>query len=212
MKFLALALLSLVSAEVVNLTGDNFAESIADGNNWFIKYYAPWCGHCKKLAPTWDELSGSSELPDNVRVAHVDCTQQQDICTQQDIKGYPTLKFHKAGSTEGERYQVRARPPTRPPPLPLYARRPPLPLPPPPPPPQCLRRHHPLRCHPAGLSRAERAAVLCVPVNFSAGNERKTTKTLSHYRVVPPPPSPATCACSQSTRQTCARKRNRGRG
>ena len=40
MKFLALALLSLVSAEVVNLTGDNFAESIADGNNWFIKYYS----------------------------------------------------------------------------------------------------------------------------------------------------------------------------
>ena len=89
--------------EVVNLTGENYASSLADGNTYFIKYYAPWCGHCKKLAPTWEELS--NEVPEGVKIAHVDCTQQQDICTQQDIKGYPTLKLHRAGSTEGEKYQ-----------------------------------------------------------------------------------------------------------
>ena len=89
--------------EVINLTGENYASSLADGNTYFVKYYAPWCGHCKKLAPTWEELS--NEVPENVKIAHVDCTQQQDICTQQDIKGYPTLKLHRAGSTEGEKYQ-----------------------------------------------------------------------------------------------------------
>lgn len=109
LAFLA-ALFSFVSAEVVNLTGDNYASSLSDGNSYFVKYYAPWCGHCKKLAPSWEELSNHAELPGSVRIAHVDCTQQQEICTQQDIKGYPTLKFHKAGSSEGERYQVSPPP------------------------------------------------------------------------------------------------------
>ena len=134
MKFLALlASVALVSSEVINLTSDNYATSVADGNNWFIKYYAPWCGHCKKLAPTWEELSGSSDLPGNVRIAHVDCTQQQDICTQQDIKGYPTLKFHKAGSEEGDRYQVRGERRAPPPPGARARADAPPPMPPPPP-------------------------------------------------------------------------------
>ena len=71
------------------------------------KYFAPWCGHCKRLAPTWEELG---ELPlatadgKKVVVARVDCTVAKDTCTQQGIKGYPTLMVHKAGSKEGERY------------------------------------------------------------------------------------------------------------
>ena len=66
---------------MVNLTTDNYASSIASGGTWFVKYYAPWCGHCKKLAPTWEELSGA--VPEGVHVAHVDCTVAQDICTSQ---------------------------------------------------------------------------------------------------------------------------------
>ena len=117
-----LALVALVRGEVVNLTKDTYASSLADGNSWFVKYYAPWCGHCKKLAPTWEQLSNDSALPGSVKIAHVDCTQQGEICTEQDIKGYPTLKFHKAGSTEGERYQVRGAAGAGGPPSPLRRR------------------------------------------------------------------------------------------
>lgn len=71
-----------------------------------MKYYAPWCGHCKRLAPTWEELSQehlTTASGKKVHVAHVDCTVQKDICTQQNIKGYPTLQFH-SGSKDGVKY------------------------------------------------------------------------------------------------------------
>ena len=58
--------------------------------------YAPWCGHCKKLAPAWDELAGV--LEDSVQVGKVDCTAHSDTCSRFDVKGYPTLIFLEGDS------------------------------------------------------------------------------------------------------------------
>ncbi|CAI5500825.1 unnamed protein product, partial [Closterium sp. Naga37s-1] len=72
---------------------------------YFIKYFAPWCGHCKRLAPAWEELSNSS--PPEVVVAHVDCTVSTKVCEEQEIRGYPTLKLFVGGkfreNYEGDR-------------------------------------------------------------------------------------------------------------
>ena len=76
--------------------------SIGGEDAYFVKFFAPWCGHCKTLAPKWDELSN---LPLPAKVAHVDCTVEKDVCAEQGIKGYPTLQYFKAGSKEGEAYK-----------------------------------------------------------------------------------------------------------
>jgi thioredoxin domain-containing protein 5 len=66
-----------------------------------VKFYAPWCGHCKKLAPTWDSLDAAKL--ENVVVGKVDCTVAKAACTAEGVRGYPTLKFFKNGG-EGEKY------------------------------------------------------------------------------------------------------------
>ncbi|KAF9916021.1 hypothetical protein BX616_004800 [Lobosporangium transversale] len=64
---------------------------------WLIEYYAPWCGHCKNLAPIYEELAGA--LKDKVNVAKVDCTQNQAICMSEEVRGYPTIKLRQYGQS-----------------------------------------------------------------------------------------------------------------
>ncbi|KAG0219910.1 thioredoxin-like protein [Mortierella sp. GBAus27b] len=70
---------------------------------WLVEYYAPWCGHCKALAPIYDELA--VVLKDKVNVGKVDCTQNEDICRQEQIRGYPTIKLHQHGQSVEYRKQ-----------------------------------------------------------------------------------------------------------
>jgi len=78
------------------LTAASFAPTVGKGDT-FIKFYAPWCGHCQKLAPAWDELAKSFEKDEQVKIAKVDCTQHQAVCQEHEIKGYPTLAYFRAG-------------------------------------------------------------------------------------------------------------------
>lgn len=103
MRFLALALActALCAAEVVVLTDENFehltqASTGATTGDWFVKFYAPWCGHCKKMAPTWDELAERLEGT-YVNVAKVSVTENRAIGKRFGIKGYPTIKFFSKG-------------------------------------------------------------------------------------------------------------------
>lgn len=51
----------------VALTKDTFQGEI-DGSNYFVMFFAPWCGHCKKLAPTWAKLAESKN--DDPHMSH----------------------------------------------------------------------------------------------------------------------------------------------
>ena len=57
--------------------------------------YAPWCGHCKALAPVWDDLWDAHQ--NQINVASVDCTADDgaDICRQFSIRGFPSLLLLK---------------------------------------------------------------------------------------------------------------------
>jgi thioredoxin domain-containing protein 5 len=70
---------------------------------WFIKLYAPWCGHCKSLAPTWEKLAAEFEGHREVGIASVDCTKEKAVCDKAGVKGFPTLKTFINGE-EKEKY------------------------------------------------------------------------------------------------------------
>mmetsp|Transcript_16020 Transcript_16020/g.26166 ORF Transcript_16020/g.26166 Transcript_16020/m.26166 type:complete len:125 (+) Transcript_16020:102-476(+) len=104
----------VVLASVCGVFGDGDVRGLAEyedklksGKSLFVKFYAPWCGHCKRLAPTWADLTKEYTSHADVEILKVDCTQEKEICTKEGVRGYPTLKFFKKGSPEGEKYQGR---------------------------------------------------------------------------------------------------------
>ena len=61
------------SSPVVKLTKDNFKKLVLDSDQlWFIEFFAPWCGHCKALAPAWEKAAKT--LKGVVNVGAVDMT------------------------------------------------------------------------------------------------------------------------------------------
>lgn len=82
---------------VVALTADNFDDHLSDPANglWFLKFYAPWCGHCKQLAPTLDKVA--PYLSGKMAFGKIDCTQQKKLCGRFDVRGYPTLQIFRDG-------------------------------------------------------------------------------------------------------------------
>ena len=90
--------------EVVVLNSGNFKATIAPPEQvTFVKFYAPWCGHCKKMAPAWVDLAKDLGGDETVVIAEVDCTVEKELCGEFGVKGYPTLKSFKGGA-EIEKY------------------------------------------------------------------------------------------------------------
>merc|ERR1712168_418578 len=87
------------------LKESTFKDAVAKGPH-FVMFFAPWCGHCKRLAPVWDELAEDYlEDEKDVVIAKVDCTEEIALCSGQDVTGYPTLKFFKDGPESGVKHR-----------------------------------------------------------------------------------------------------------
>jgi protein disulfide-isomerase A1 len=84
------------TAPVKTVVGKNFHQIVLDNDkDVLIEYYAPWCGHCKKLAPIWDQLADELKDIPNLTIAKMDATANE--VEGVDIKGYPTLKWYPKG-------------------------------------------------------------------------------------------------------------------
>ncbi|KAJ7908319.1 thioredoxin-like protein [Mycena leptocephala] len=95
-----LALVSVVLADdasdVINLTAQTFS-SITTEPLILVEFFAPWCGHCKALAPHYEEAATALKGK-NIKLAKVDCVDQADLCQANGIQGYPTLKVYRNGT------------------------------------------------------------------------------------------------------------------
>ncbi|XP_052195315.1 protein disulfide-isomerase-like [Diospyros lotus] len=77
------------------------ADSLVDvvfnsGKNVLLEFYAPWCGHCKKLAPILDEVAVSFESDPDVIIAKLDATANDYPTQTFNVQGYPTMYFKSA--------------------------------------------------------------------------------------------------------------------
>lgn len=86
------------SNPVTKLVAHNHDEIIGDvTKDVFVKYYANWCGHCKRLAPVWEELAAlyKANPESNVIIANIDQTLN-DVNPPVEIRGFPTLVLYPA--------------------------------------------------------------------------------------------------------------------
>ncbi|MFO0131298.1 MAG: thioredoxin domain-containing protein [bacterium] len=78
------------------LVGKNFDEVVRKSDkDVLVEFYAPWCGHCKALAPKYDELAVKVAGNKNLIIAKMDSTLNE--VDGVSIKGFPTIKLFKRG-------------------------------------------------------------------------------------------------------------------
>ncbi|KAL7936774.1 protein disulfide isomerase [Trichoderma chlorosporum] len=94
-------------SSVVMLNNKSFYETVGSDKNVLVAFTAPWCGHCKNLAPTWEQVAHDFAGDENVVIAKVDAESgdSKAVAQEQGISGYPTIFFFPAGSKEHTEYQ-----------------------------------------------------------------------------------------------------------
>ncbi|KAL3855342.1 hypothetical protein ACJMK2_014558 [Sinanodonta woodiana] len=96
-----------LSPPVINLEYHTFYSHVVHkkvDDIWLVDFFAPWCGPCQQLAPEWRRLAKMLKGSKNIHVAMVDCVAQHNLCQEQQVHSYPTMRLFPAGSTNTGSY------------------------------------------------------------------------------------------------------------
>lgn len=92
-----------LASDVIELKDSDFESKIASYDIALVEFYAPWCGHCKRLAPEYEKAATSLRNDDPpVALVKVDCTAETKTCGKYGVNGYPTLKIFKGGEVASD--------------------------------------------------------------------------------------------------------------
>ena len=93
LRYLFILSLVYLCLTVPHLTRDDFDLFLKENDFVFVKFYAPWCGHCQRMAPAYEDLYEQSQEK-KYKVVKVNCIEVGDLCDKAGVDGFPTLSLY----------------------------------------------------------------------------------------------------------------------